>query len=126
MDNQQRHTVWLRELCSMSSGSLAERGFWERMDTCLCMTEFLCCPPETITTLLMDYTPIQNKKFKNKKVRNIVHLTAGQYLWQVFLLNNFFGQEETFRFDLSYSTNFIKTINNTALLDEAYICIIKT
>ena len=91
----------------------------------VCMAESLCCPPETITTLLMDYTPIQNKKFKNKKVRKIVHLTAGQYLWQVFLLNNFFGQEETFRFDLSYSTNFIKTINNTALLDEAYICIIQ-
>ena len=25
---------------------------------------FLCCLPETITTLLTGYTPIQNKKFK--------------------------------------------------------------
>ena len=24
------------------------------------------CPPETITTCLISYTPIQNKKFKNK------------------------------------------------------------
>ena len=31
------------------------------------MTESLCCPPETITILLTGYTPIQNKKFKNKK-----------------------------------------------------------
>ena len=39
---------------------------WERrlgrMDTC--MAESLLCSPETITTLLIKYTPIQNKKFK--------------------------------------------------------------
>ena len=27
-------------------------------DTCICMAEFLYCPPETITTSLIDYTPI--------------------------------------------------------------------
>ena len=30
----------------------------------VCVAESLCCPPETITTLLTGYTPIQNKKFK--------------------------------------------------------------
>ena len=25
------------------------------MDMCICMAESLCCPPETITTLLMSY-----------------------------------------------------------------------
>ena len=30
-----------------------------RMDTCICMAEFLCCSPETITTLLIGYAPIQ-------------------------------------------------------------------
>ena len=34
---------------------------WEgslgRMDTCICMVESLCCPPETITTSLVGYTP---------------------------------------------------------------------
>ena len=29
------------------------------------MPESLCCPPETITTLLTDYTTIQNKNLKN-------------------------------------------------------------
>ena len=29
------------------------------MDTCICMAEFLCCSPETITTLLIGYAPIQ-------------------------------------------------------------------
>ena len=37
------------------------------MDTCICMAEFLCCSPKTITTLLIGYTPIQNQKlFKNE------------------------------------------------------------
>ena len=33
---------------------------WRRMDTCICVTESLCCLPET--TLLIGYTPVQNKK----------------------------------------------------------------
>ena len=37
---------------------------------CLCMTESLCCSPETITTLLISYTPIQNKKFFKKERKN--------------------------------------------------------
>ena len=32
------------------------------MDTC--MAESLCCLPETTTTLLIGYTPVQNKKSK--------------------------------------------------------------
>ena len=31
------------------------------------LAEFLCCPPTTIKTLLIGYSPIQNKKFKAKK-----------------------------------------------------------
>ena len=34
------------------------------MDTCVCMAEGLCCPPETIMTLLTGYTSIQGKKKK--------------------------------------------------------------
>ena len=48
----------------MLSGSLDGRGVWGRMDTCLCMAEFHCCPPETVTALLIDYIPIQNKKLR--------------------------------------------------------------
>ena len=40
------------------------RGVWGRTDTCLCLAESLHCSPETITTLLISYTPIQNKKLK--------------------------------------------------------------
>ena len=42
-------------------GSLGESG------TCICMDESLCCAPETITTLFISYTPIQNSKFNFKK-----------------------------------------------------------
>ena len=37
------------------------------MDICACMAESLCCSRETIPTLLINYTTIQNKKFKKKK-----------------------------------------------------------
>ena len=49
----------LLEFCSMLCGSLDGRGVWGRMDRCICMAESLCCPPETIIRLLIDYTPIQ-------------------------------------------------------------------
>ena len=51
----------------MLCGSLDGRGVWEGMDTCISMAEFLCCVPESIKTLLIGYTPIQNKKFNIKK-----------------------------------------------------------
>ena len=66
MGNQQGPTLQHRELCSMLCGSLDGRGVWGRID--ICMAEFFCYPPEIITTLLISYILIQNKKFnKNKK-----------------------------------------------------------
>ena len=58
MTRIQGPTALHRELCSMLCGSLIGRGVWRRMDTCICMAELLCCAPETITTLLISYTPI--------------------------------------------------------------------
>ena len=58
LENKQNLTVQHRELCSMVCGSLDGRGIQGRMDTCVCVTESLCCPPETITTLLISYAPI--------------------------------------------------------------------
>ena len=55
------------ELCSMLRSRLDWRGVWGRMDTWKCVTEFLRCWPETITTLLISYTLIQNKKLKREK-----------------------------------------------------------
>ena len=60
------------ELCSMSCGSLDGRGVWGRVDTCICMAESLCCSPETVTTLLVSYTPIQTKNL------NKIHLWQNQ------------------------------------------------
>ena len=40
-------------------------GSWGRTNTCT--AESFCCPPETVTTLLIGYAPIQNKKFKKRE-----------------------------------------------------------
>ena len=46
-------------------------GAWIRvMDTCICMVKSLHCSPETIT-LLIGYTPIQNKKVKKRFVEYV-------------------------------------------------------
>ena len=47
--------------------NLQNRLVWGRMDICICMAESLCYLPETITILLIGYTPIQIKGFKVKK-----------------------------------------------------------
>jgi len=52
------------ELCLVLHDSLDGRGVWGRVDTCRCMAESLYCPPETIPTVLIGYTPIQKKKKK--------------------------------------------------------------
>ena len=46
-----------------------QRGIWGRMDICIHMAEFLHCSPETITTLLIVYIPIQNVFGVKKKER---------------------------------------------------------
>ena len=67
MDNQQGPTVQHREFCSMLCGSLDGKRVWGRMDTRICMAESLYRPSETITTLLIRYTPMQNKICKKKE-----------------------------------------------------------
>ena len=69
MDNQQGLTVQHLVLCSGLRGSLDGRGVWGRMDTFLS-----CCLPETIMTLLICYTTIQNEK--KKRTTFCVHLGA--------------------------------------------------
>ena len=64
---QQGPTILHREVCLMLCGSLDGRGIQGRMNTCVCVAESLSCPPETITSFLNGYTPMQNKKFKKKK-----------------------------------------------------------
>ena len=74
MDNQQGPPVQHMELCSILCSSPDGREVWGRMDTCICMAESLCCSPETITTLLIIYTPKQSKKLKEITMK--YHLTA--------------------------------------------------
>ena len=64
MENQQGPAVQHRGLYSVSCGSLDGRGIWGKMDTCTSVAESLHCSPETVTSLLMNDSPMQNKKFK--------------------------------------------------------------
>ena len=49
----------------MVCASLDGRVVWGRKDTRICMVKSLCSLPETTTTLLIGYAPIQNKKIKS-------------------------------------------------------------
>ena len=40
----------------------SEGACWGRRGACARVAESLCCPPETVPTLLTDSTPIQNAK----------------------------------------------------------------
>ena len=52
-------------LCSTCNSTQAYVSAWMGEGyTYICMAESLHCSPETITVLLISYTPIQNKKFK--------------------------------------------------------------
>ena len=55
------HGKWVQRSVGFTDG----RGVWGRMDTCIRMAEYLCRPPETITTLLTGFTPSQNNQFKS-------------------------------------------------------------
>ena len=54
------HSTGKSAQCSLAAWMGGESG--GRVDTCICMAESLCCPPETMTMLLIGYTLIQNKK----------------------------------------------------------------
>ena len=51
----------------MLDGSLDGREVWGEWIH-VCLAESLHCSPETITILLITYTPIENKTFNFKKV----------------------------------------------------------
>ena len=46
-----------KKVPSRSTKQLGENGYMLKIS---CMAESLCCSPETITTLFIGYTPIQN------------------------------------------------------------------
>ena len=60
---------------------------WGRMDLCTCMAESLHCSPETITTLLIGYTPVPNKKvFLGSYLKSTPPFFQGQLSETLFLL----------------------------------------
>jgi len=74
------------------------------MDTCICMTESLCCPPETIT-LLIGYPSIYNKKLERKKGQTPTYS-------EVFYV---LGNLRIFFSELSRNISFLLTVSDWVL-----------
>ena len=55
-------------------------GVGEGMNTCVCMTERLCCSPEMTTTLLIDYITKQSKKVKITTQKKCFFVTSQRKL----------------------------------------------
>ena len=53
----------------MLYASLDERGVLGGIDICICMVEYLGCSLETITTLLIGCTPVQNTELIKRDQR---------------------------------------------------------
>ena len=76
------------ELFSVLCGRLYRWGVWGRMDSCICMNESLCCSLQTIRTLSIGYTLIQNKKLKKNSdcsLRIFTQFSSVQFLSRVQL-----------------------------------------
>ena len=54
-DNQPGPAIQHRELCSVLCDSLDGSEVWGRMDVCIFTVESLCCSPETVTTLFVNW-----------------------------------------------------------------------
>ena len=63
--NNNYSTLKNRELCSIFCSKVNGKRIWKRINTHICITESLCCTPETNTTLLTNYEPIKNEKGKH-------------------------------------------------------------
>lgn len=67
-------------LCASPDGS----GASGRVDTGARVSEALCCSPETTTTSILCYTPIQNKRIKKKILyRNTTRQRVRKLPWLV-------------------------------------------
>lgn len=84
MDDQQGPIVSHMELCSVTCDSLDGSGVLvgAGIDTCSCLAESPHCSPETTTSLLISYIPMQNvfgvKKLKFLK-RDLMETSITTY-----------------------------------------------
>ena len=58
------YSTWNSAHCCVEAWM--EVGFGGRTDTCVCMAESLHCLLKTIITLLIGYSPVQNKALKER------------------------------------------------------------
>ena len=95
---------------------LDERGVWGEIDTCICMVESLHCPPETITTLLISYTPIQHKKFKKRNLKSQVPVVQSLSCVQLFATPKTAVSQASLSFTISQSLLKLMSISSSVAL----------
>ena len=67
----------------------------------ICMAESLPCSPETITTLLISYTPIQHKKFKKRNLKSQVPVVQSLSCVQLFATPKTAASQASLSFTIS-------------------------
>ena len=75
IDNQQGLSAQHRGLCSIFCNSLNGEKIWERMDTCI--TESLCCMPESNTTLFINYVCVLSRFSRVQLCKPVDHSPPG-------------------------------------------------
>ena len=86
--------------------------FWGRLDTCIYMTEYLCCAPQTITTSLINYNI--NKVLK--KVGIAIYLSLLRHLIFCSYVNILLNNPSTVMDQSEYMKGDIKDIIGTSLV----------
>ena len=91
----------------------------EIIPTCICMAESLRRPPETITTLLIGYTPTQNKKLKKRNQSKLkVHLAYLCWISESFKYNSKCTLHRSSRFTNTTLNTHIRTHTLQHMKDE--------
>ena len=88
------HAVsWIRSVFLKEWGT--RKSWWGRMDTCICLAESLCYPPETITALIY-YTPTLNNRFLSFFFLNNRFLKSSKINIKLHPTSSWDGQEVHF------------------------------
>ena len=121
------------ELCSALCGSLDESRVWGRVDTWICVTESLCCSPETITTLLIGHTPNTKQKgfYEKWKIKVTLRHLEIKESWENCTVSNAEGiiwdDEKWYKMEIwIYMTGWnVLGIANTQVNRKDYFSVLK-
>ena len=96
IDNQRGSTTQHRERCSKFCSNLNGKRIWKRTDTCVCITESLCCTPE-MNTFLVNHIPVWHKNLKKENDHGLLDGSKSglesKYIWNLHLGRNILNSQ---------------------------------